>query len=57
MIVTTVGRNATKNGVFPQVATGILASMLEPKDLAREKTDAAVDLHGILFAKVRIFRG
>jgi len=26
--------------------------MLEPEDLAREKTDAALDLRGILLAKV-----
>ncbi len=46
-----------RTGCFPSVVTGILASMFEPKDLAREKSDAAVDLHGILFAKVRIFSG
>lgn len=28
--------------------------MLEPEDLAHEKTDAAVDLHGVLLTKVQI---
>ena len=57
MIATTIGRNVTKNGVFSQVTTGILASMLEPEDLARETTDAVVDrLRGVLLAKSR-FQG